>query len=724
MLPAISADAGHRKPKFRPRELPQKYYLDHFLEFRSFLLEQCAPLLEEKEHELLEQMMTWPEDARCLWVRIINRCGAYVRLDSLNYAEIGEMDSALRFLRQRGIVRDVQTCDWPAWLSALTKEELQALWPPGDSAAPAKSRPKAVWLEASARFLGFNSQESRKLATRYLVNDWEENLAYWLFLYFGDLKGRLNQFSMRDLGVMRTRKSTLKLARFESLAEAQSAFYHACCYQKVRQLTPAQLAESLVQSREAFGIIAQQSRDAYLLVAGNRLKAEYPELAMQAWQQSGHPQAQERWLRSRYQQGHKAEVEAKLKAILDDPPDESLLLFAQDFYRLKFGASRTSLLTEMLRDSQRCLTLDEAHLGRAEQGIRDWYRRQGKVVHKAENRPWLSLFGLLLWQELFETPGLAPANEFERLPAALLDGSFYLRLQHAIEAKLALLDEPEKAMAKLANTASRYHGEPNGLFRWHASLLEKHGLLIKHSPKGALAAQLRRMAQHFGHYSSGYPDLMLLENDILCFEEIKAPGDSLRRNQLMRLQELKQEGWPVSITQIEWGIDPEQPYVVVDLETTGGGHASHRVTEIGLVKVVGGEIVDSWQSLVNPQRHIPSAITRLTGIDDEMVKDAPVFAALADELISRLQGCVFVAHNVNFDYGFLQSEFSRLDHHLRLPKLCTVREMRKAFPCLDSYSLGNLCRRFDIPLERHHRALDDANAAAQLLILTQQQRMQ
>ena len=171
------------------------------------------------------------------------------------------------------------------------------------------------------------------------------------------------------------------------------------------------------------------------------------------------------------------------------------------------------------------------------------------------------------------------------------------------------------------------------------------------------------------------------------------------------------------MTTVTWHRDPNQPYVVVDIETTGGNSAYHRITEVGMVKMVAGEVVDTYQTLINPNRRIPASITRLTGISEEMVADAPYFEEVAEAIAQFSEDAVFVAHNVNFDYGFIKQEFARLEQTFRRPKLCTVREMRKVFPGLPSYSLANLTRHFDISMERHHRALSDAKAAATLLNL-------
>ena len=105
-----------------------------------------------------------------------------------------------------------------------------------------------------------------------------------------------------------------------------------------------------------------------------------------------------------------------------------------------------------------------------------------------------------------------------------------------------------------------------------------------------------------------------------------------------------------------------------------------------------------------------------------MVREAPVFAEVADSFMQFMRGGIFVAHSVNFDYGFIFYEYERLERRFRFPKLCTCAGMRRRYPGHQSYSLGNLCETYDINLKDHHRALCDARAAAQLLNLINQKR--
>ena len=155
-------------------------------------------------------------------------------------------------------------------------------------------------------------------------------------------------------------------------------------------------------------------------------------------------------------------------------------------------------------------------------------------------------------------------------------------------------------------------------------------------------------------------------------------------------------------------------YAIVDIETTGGSAKSRGITEIGIVVTDGQQELDRWSSLINPYEPIPPRIEALTGISNEMVEDAPGFADVADEVEAILKDCVFVAHNVGFDYAFIRGHFEAMDRSWQRPKLCTVRLSRKAFPGLPRYGLGAICDAKGIPHRDRHRAMGDAEATVAL----------
>lgn len=151
-----------------------------------------------------------------------------------------------------------------------------------------------------------------------------------------------------------------------------------------------------------------------------------------------------------------------------------------------------------------------------------------------------------------------------------------------------------------------------------------------------------------------------------------------------------------------------KPLAFVDLETTGATATADRITEIGIVEVDADGTVREWQQLVNPGQRIPPFIEQLTGISNAMVADAPPFEAVADEVLRRLQGRLFVAHNARFDYGFLKNEFKRLGIAFRASVVCTVKLSRKLFPEHHRHNLDSLIERHNLHAEARHRALADA----------------
>ncbi|MDO6818840.1 exonuclease domain-containing protein [Zobellia sp. 1_MG-2023] len=155
-------------------------------------------------------------------------------------------------------------------------------------------------------------------------------------------------------------------------------------------------------------------------------------------------------------------------------------------------------------------------------------------------------------------------------------------------------------------------------------------------------------------------------------------------------------------------------YSIVDIETTGNGIKGNKITEISIFIFDGHEIVDEFTSLVNPQSEIPYFITRLTGIDNDMVRDAPTLDEIAEDILKITENTIFVAHSVNFDYNVIKNELKLLGLDFIRKKLCTVRLSRKLLPGYHSYSLGKLCSSLNIPLTDRHRARGDAHATTLL----------
>ena len=158
-------------------------------------------------------------------------------------------------------------------------------------------------------------------------------------------------------------------------------------------------------------------------------------------------------------------------------------------------------------------------------------------------------------------------------------------------------------------------------------------------------------------------------------------------------------------------------YAVIDVETTGLSAKTEKITEIAIYIHNGERIIEEFSTLINPETKIPFHITRLTGINNQMVKDAPRFYEVAKKIIEITEGKIFVGHNVSFDYNFIKSEFKSLGYDFNCKTLCTVKLARKLIPGKKSYGLGNLCKELGIQIPDRHRASGDALATTKILEL-------
>ena len=149
-------------------------------------------------------------------------------------------------------------------------------------------------------------------------------------------------------------------------------------------------------------------------------------------------------------------------------------------------------------------------------------------------------------------------------------------------------------------------------------------------------------------------------------------------------------------------------YAILDIETTGGKFNEEGITEIAIYRHNGLEITDQFISLVNPEREIQPFVQKLTGINSKMLFSAPRFFEVAKRIIDITEDCLIVAHNADFDYRILRTEFKRLGYNFKKNSICTVSLSKQLLSNMESYKLGKLVRSLGIPISDRHRAQGDA----------------
>ncbi len=719
----MTYDQTHWIPEQRRQTLPTFYYHAHFTEMLEFVAKHYAHTLLDEHIRFIDEFRSLSRKAQCLYVRLINRKGQVFSRNRLRYPELGDPQPLLMELRQACWVAGPGTNDYELVLTFLTRAEIYAVALP---LVPGMSRSlkKAQLVD----FVRENIPADRFVTAldthRIIVQLRADAVRYLLFLYFGRIRDSLSQFTMRDLGLVRTQnlQDTYE-PRFSDREEALEHYYFAVRLSAAGNAKAhGGLEREVNEWPEPNFPGSARLRDELAFTLGRAAeRARATDKALSLYRYGESAQCSERFARLLLAAGKREEAQEFLERCIDDPRSEEERLIAEDIYARKFNKKRTSTATDALRAAE-TIDLDQSRSGAPERAVVEHFEDQGCVAYRTENLVWRTLFGLLFWDELFLNEDASLHSPFEFLPAPLANGQFYVQQPERVEAKLELLHEPAAAKRQLLRISTRFYGTPNGVFRWRRELNDAVFALIDHADSGALVAVVRRMCRNYRESRYGYPDVMVVDENGVRFLEVKTEGDQLRRNQLLRLEQLRADGFRADVLRVRWRLDPKQPYVVVDVETTGGKGENHRVTEIGAVKVRNGEIVERFQTLLNPQRTIPPNIVRLTGITPAMVEEAPYFMDIAGAFEDFMEDAIFVAHNVEFDYGFIAREFARLGKSFRHAKLCTCSSMRKLYPGQRSYSLAALCQQYDIPLKQHHRALCDAEAAAELLLLINEKR--
>lgn len=709
-----------------PVVLKSHYHLEHFEEMLEFVLSHYRHALEEDHIEFVDRFRELGRDARSLYVRFANRKGRIFYREYLRYPEIDDIGQAIGELESAGLVSLPDSRHYRDLLVLQTKpvlvERIRAR--PKEEDAPPVSSKKRILVEYLIEAVPFEEAFPDDSLDGYLRQRRAIVIDYLLFLYFGELRSGMTAFALRDMGMIRSGRFKKEFKpRFERLDDALAAFRYTQLADLIEQGSPTGLqaiAEEAKEWGESEDPEVEDKRHHTIHRLGRQLeRVGATDLALEVYRLSDRFPSTERTARLLFQKGEKDETARFLSRLIDDPSCDEELLFAEDFYERKFEKRKTGRLTTLLREA-RVIHLDESSRDRPERAAVRFFHKEGAIAVHAENVVWNQLFGLLFWDLLFESEDSGIHNAFEIRPQGLRSDGFYQRFATEIDSRLSKTSEAIRS--RIEKTWNAKLDTPNGLFPWYVDMFEAVRQLVMLSPRGAISSVLLEMAKNHKQSRSGFPDLMIVRDDEISFAEIKAEGDTIRRNQLVQLERLRSAGYPVEVVRVQWTVDPEQEYVVVDVETTGGGAQWNRVTEIGAVRLRGEEIVEEWSSLINPGRRIPKNIVALTAITDEMVKDAPTFAEIADEFREFLGEAVFAAHRAQFDYGFIREEFRRIEEDFHMPKFCTVVGARRYFPGLPSYGLANLCREFDIPLESHHRALCDARATAKILARINQKR--
>lgn len=699
-------------PKFinnRKQVLSKWYYRDYLLETLKTVKKHYSQDFSSITLGLLKRFESLDKNSQCLVIRMLGRKKHFYRSQDLRYEELSDSEDIIERCLKARVLSPLKTNQLPYFFEHANKQELFNFCSVNQTTFRANWDKKTLLAKCYDVFHGRDAIAP----THYVQVRDSAEFEFLLFLFFGSSSSTLAQFTLKDLGVLKTRAEMhqAQSRRFEDLGTAWKEYF----FHRSKAMVAA-YSEHFVDWWAKEHPVASWPRPSSEWAEEKRNElitklatsfATNDERALSLLKQASGPPARLLYAKLLAKKDPQ-KIEPVLEQIIDSAWHDEEHSEAVELYNRLTGKQKVSELTLELKNCP-SVSIDEAHRGQAESGILSHFRSQGAECYFCENKGWLLLFILCFWDYL-EGSEAQFHSEFDAWPHSLKRKTFTKqhdlteqKIQAILEQKNFLEDSLEKLKTHPKFRASLGHS-------WAPSLR-----LLMQLPADALAAVLIRIANDFEQWRSGFPDLILKDREGIRLLEVKAPGDKIRRKQWAQIQFLKRLGVRCGVIRAHYSYNPSQIYVVVDLETTGGSAQYHRVTEVAAIKTQNSSVVDSFHSLINPLRPIPANISRLTGITNEMVKQAPTFQSIADELFEFCSGSLFVAHNARFDYQFLQREFARVGLEFKVPTLCTRRLSKQLFPGLGSYGLAPLCDHFKIPLENHHRAMDDAMAAASLL---------
>ncbi len=695
------------------KNLPPDYYVKHFDSFIKYIRNECLHLISLDQKFFLDKISDLQTDDKKFFIRLINRSGHIFSLRKISYDEIKNPNKSAKFLLEQNLIKEIDFFSFDKFVDSLTKNELLRylkLPLPTTRLLQAKTKPEV--LEAAKQTLKFQHIED---LDNYFSID-RQILNYFIFLYYGRYETNLNIQTLSDLGLRSKNKFKADHSvRFKDIEEAQLTY----TLKKLRKVDlierPANLkCQEVIDLIEKSSLTDENKLDLDKLIL-SVLKSNQISMGAHkkiSWLSMGFSsEIFKKLLNETYKiERNKANNLAVVE--LDKPRSLDHLLVAENFLDLKFSGAKRSIKTKKLLSSETIVIDSKSN---PEKALKNYFTKLNYKAYRSENFLWTSLFGILFWDELFSSSNTVFHSDFDLLPESLIKNTFYQQSQIKIESKIDLLKDFKKVKHLILETICSNYGFKNGVFKWHLSTAELLINFLKASTNADPGRILRNMAMNFSDNKSGYPDLYYIKNNKVIFVEVKAEGDVISDKQFRQIRVLNEARFEAKFIRTVWQPSVQKTFVVIDVETTGGSANKSRVTEIGAVKIKGGVEIGRFQSLINPEALIPKNITRLTGITNQMVSAAPRFCEIAEEFKEFCGNSIFVAHNVNFDYSFIQSEFKRVGLFYRAEKLCTCAEMRRKKKGLTSYGLKNLSNYFDIELKNHHRALDDALAASHLL---------
>lgn len=532
--------------------LPPKYYHDNFEYLLSFVKDKYADLLVESEWKFLRKYYTLPEDAQCLFIRFVNRKGLFFKVETLKYAEIEDISGNLEILAARGFITPLNFENHKFWinelLALLTRSEL--------SAAFGVRELKAARKEEITEYLKSSLSAEEIIGVirgkfRLVKVNFEEEVSFLKFLFFGNRSMDMTEFVLRDLGLVQYYKQSDDdlVARFTTRKEAEDKWLVSeqfLVFSEIKEsYEPEQLFDwycSFRDTHRQLSPIAVPAFQKLQLNIGRHLeRCKAYDLAIELYEDAQVPPARERKARSLARIKFYDEARAVCEEMILSPFNVDEQYFAEYFLTTLSGKKNRKQTTSWLKEADE-ISIPADYRHSVELGSLEYFLEQGYSGAFSENFSWRALFGLLLWDIIFDPSLVAFHHPFQRRPSDLYLPDFYEKRRTQVQHRLDGFGEPDELVAYLWETFEKNFGTANPFVVWDPEIWGMVKVLASRIDLAALKKIVLTMAENLVENSRGMPDLLIWDETRYELLEIKSPNDTLSNQQLFWLRTFRELG--------------------------------------------------------------------------------------------------------------------------------------------------------------------------------------
>lgn len=543
--------------------LPDTYYLDYFNFLLDFVLKNYSEILCAREKIFYDNFKKLSFSSQCLFVRFANRKGAFFRESKLVYREIENIGLSIEELRRSNFLSYDNTDQVENHLFLFTKPEITAIGKlRGWEAYYKKSQKKEdIIFSIIEQVDPADINDALFDEDRIIFFESDELVNFYKLLFFGDQYSDMTQFVIRDIGNVKLENldNVAFAPNFSSRAEVDDYLTVSAAYQVFKELKELVSPLKCYQWFTDMDIVVEppfNSRPGKMYVKLILKLAKLLEQhgfnleALEIYLRINVSPARERQVRlySKLNEPEKAVEIAR--QILENPHNASEALFAKDF--LNSGTKRIKRSTTLSLKSANEITLERDPQTSVERLAVDYFRENGFEAFHTENSLWRFLFGLLFWEETYDTELSTFHHPLQRLPSDIHDVSFYDKRANAINAKLKAVRTRKTLISKIEETYQAKQGIAHGYVYWSDDLMALAVKAIELLPLKGLKEVLKMIAIQVKSNTTGFPDLFIYKNKSYYFYEIKSPTDQLSAQQLFWIDFMNKWNIRSEVLKITW----------------------------------------------------------------------------------------------------------------------------------------------------------------------------